>query len=284
MHLTGPPPGIHQREEARRLENSARADGVYLYSAPYFLIIVVSSRSTEMGKLYPDDVDIDAGLTQTAPSPQASAEANYDVNPAPEKTGSPKDTKPDIDIDSWQYLLANSDNNIGKYSPQVVAVEETAQYFDERAVDALVDFLDAARAAGYSPYIMASYRPYSSQEYIYNGKASQLSWPDYPDAQDYADAAKLVAAPGTSDHQTGLAVDITDKYYSTMDASRMDQEFLTWLADNCAEYGFILRYPSSKVSITGWDEPWHFRYVGKEAAVFIMDNNLCLEQFVSLYK
>ena len=59
---------------------------------------------------------------------------------------------------------------------------------------------DAARAAGYSPYIMASYRPYSSQEYIYNGKASQLSWPDYPDAQDYADAAKLVAAPGTSDH------------------------------------------------------------------------------------
>lgn len=248
------------------------------------LIIVVSSRSTEMGKLYPDDVDIDAGLTQTAPSPQASAEANYDVNPAPEKTGSPKDTKPDIDIDSWQYLLANSDNNIGKYSPQVVAVEETAQYFDERAVDALVDFLDAARAAGYSPYIMASYRPYSSQEYIYNGKASQLSWPDYPDAQDYADAAKLVAAPGTSDHQTGLAVDITDKYYSTMDASRMDQEFLTWLADNCAEYGFILRYPSSKVSITGWDEPWHFRYVGKEAAVFIMDNNLCLEQFVSLYK
>ena len=186
-----------------------------------FLIIVVSSRSTEMGKLYPDDVDIDAGLTQTAPSPQASAEANYDVNPAPEKTGSPKDTKPDIDIDSWQYLLANSDNNIGKYSPQVVAVEETAQYFDERAVDALVDFLDAARAAGYSPYIMASYRPYSSQEYIYNGKASQLSWPDYPDAQDYADAAKLVAAPGTSDHQTGLAVDITDKYYSTMDASQL---------------------------------------------------------------
>lgn len=79
-------------------------------------------------------------------------------------------------------------------------------------------------------------------------------------------------------------MDITDKYYSTMDASRMDQEFLTWLADNCAEYGFILRYPSYKVSITGWDEPWHFRYVGKEAAVSSMDNNLCLEQFVSLYK
>lgn len=284
MHLTGPHPASTNERRRDGLKTRHVLMAFTFIVLLIFLIIVVSSRSTEMGKLYPDDVDIDAGLTQTAPSPQASAEANYDVNPAPEKTGSPKDTKPDIDIDSWQYLLANSDNNIGKYSPQVVAVEETAQYFDERAVDALVDFLDAARAAGYSPYIMASYRPYSSQEYIYNGKASQLSWPDYPDAQDYADAAKLVAAPGTSDHQTGLAVDITDKYYSTMDASRMDQEFLTWLADNCAEYGFILRYPSSKVSITGWDEPWHFRYVGKEAAVFIMDNNLCLEQFVSLYK
>ena len=128
---------------------------------------------------------------------------------------------------------------------------------------------------------MASYRPYSSQEYIYNGKASQLSWPDYPDAQDYADAAKLVAAPGTSDHQTGLAVDITDKYYSTMDASRMDQEFLTWLADNCAEYGFILRYPSDKEEITGTAyEPWHYRYVGKEHAAVIMEKKICLEEYV----
>ena len=104
------------------------------------------------------------------------------------------------------------------------------------------------------------------------------------DSRHYAEAAKLVAPPGTSDHQTGLAVDITDKYYSQMDASKMDQDFLAWLKDNCAEYGFILRYPSSKVSITGWDEPWHFRYVGKVAAEFIMDNNLCLEQFISLYE
>ena len=91
---------------------------------------------------------------------------------------------------------------------------------------------------------MTAYRPYSTQEYNYNGKASQISWPDYPDAEDYAEAAKLVAPPGTSDHQTGLAVDITDKYYSQMDASKMDQDFLAWLKDNCAEYGFILRYPT----------------------------------------
>ena len=248
-----------------------------------FLIIVVSSRSTEMSKLYPNDVEIDAGLFQLAEQPQESTAANVDVNPAPENTYRPEDNKPDIDIDSWQYILANNENNIGKYSPQVVAIEDSAQYFDERAVGALEDFLNAARKAGYTTYSMAAYRPYSTQEYNYNGKASQISWPDYPDEDDYAEAAKLVAMPGASDHQTGLGVDITDKYYSVLDASKMDQEFLTWLKDNCAEYGFILRYPSSKTTITGWDEPWHFRYVGVEAAKFIMDNNLCLEQFVEMY-
>lgn len=153
-----------------------------------FLIIVVSSRSSEMSRLYPDDVVVDAGMLQTTQEPQVSADPNIDVNPAPEDTNRPQDTKPDVDIDSWEYLLANSEHNIGKYSPQVVAIEDSAQYFDERAVSALEDFLNAARAAGYTPYIMTAYRPYSTQEYNYNGKASQISWPDYPDAEDYAEA------------------------------------------------------------------------------------------------
>ena len=86
-----------------------------------FLIIVVSSRSSEMSRLYPDDVVVDAGMLQTTQEPQVSADPNIDVNPAPEDTNRPQDTKPDVDIDSWEYLLANSEHNIGKYSPQVVA-------------------------------------------------------------------------------------------------------------------------------------------------------------------
>ena len=178
-----------------------------------FLIIVVSSRSSEMSRLYPDDVVVDAGMLQTTQEPQVSADPNIDVNPAPEDTNRPQDTKPDVDIDSWEYLLANSEHNIGKYSPQVVAIEDSAQYFDERAVSALEDFLNAARAAGYTPYIMTAYRPYSTQEYNYNGKASQISWPDYPDAEDYAEAAKLVAPPGTSDHM--LKSIFARAYYAT---------------------------------------------------------------------
>lgn len=247
-----------------------------------FLLIIVFSRSSEARTLAYDNAVPDAGVAMPDPTTTTEGDSVIDVNPAPTKKPV-SDEKPDIDISSWEYILANSENNIGKYAPTVTAIEDTAQFFDERAAGALEDFLNAARAAGYTPYVMTAYRPYSTQEYYYNGKASQISWPDYPDAEDYAAAALLVAPPGTSDHQTGLGVDITDKYYNTLDASLMDQDFLDWMAEHCAEYGFILRYPSLRKTITGWDEPWHFRYVGVEAAEYIMENNLCLEQFIEMY-
>jgi D-alanyl-D-alanine carboxypeptidase len=157
--------------------------------------------------------------------------------------------------------------------------------FDSRAIDALESLLQAARDAGYTPYINTAYRPYSAQEYIFNGKASQIAWSGQVTYEEAVEQAKsIVAYPGTSEHQTGLACDITDQYYSTMDASKMDQGLLTWLKDHCAEYGFILRYPANKESITGWNEPWHFRYVGVEAAKFMTENDLCLEEFWNLYK
>ena len=243
-----------------------------------FLLLIVASRSGEAAAGDSQvSIDVNLGVAAT-PLPSVTPLPNS-RDEQPVSTGA----LPEIDITSWEYRLANSEHNIGSYTPQVAAIEDTAQFFDERAVDALESFLDAARAAGFSPYIMNAYRSYSTQNYIYNGRASQIAWPDYPTEEDYAQAAQYVAPPGTSDHQTGLGVDITDRYYNSLDASQMDQELLAWLRDNCAEYGFILRYPSNRASITGWDEPWHFRYVGVEAARYIMSNNLCLEQFVALY-
>lgn len=246
-----------------------------------FLLIVVSSRYSERGNaLYATP---DAQLQPYVSEPPS---ATPDVPDPPETPSTrPADEKPDIDISSWEYILANDGKSIGYYTPpQTVPIEGTAHYFDSRALDALNDFIQGATDAGFTPYIMAAYRTYSAQEYILNGKASQLAWPDYPTEEDVEQARTIVAYPGTSDHQTGLAVDITDKLYSKMDAAQMDQELLSWLSEHCAEYGFILRYPSNKVLITGWDEAWHFRYVGKVAAKYIMENNLCLEQFLELYK
>lgn len=89
-------------------------------------------------------------------------------------------------------------------------------------------------------------------------------------------ASEWVAAPGTSEHQLGIAVDINaDKTKSTND------EVYTWLAEHAWEYGFILRYPKDKENVTGTGyEPWHYRYVGKEAAKEIWQEGCCLEEYV----
>ena len=245
-----------------------------------FLLLVVASRTSESAKADSGPANIDADLSVSMPSTPAPGTLTGSKEEQEDKTAD----KPDVDITSWEFILANSEHNISSYTPHVVPIENTAQYFDERAIGALAEFLNAARAAGYSPYIQNAYRSYSAQNYSYNGRASQIAWPDYPDEDDYAEAAKYVAPPGTSDHQTALGVDITDRYYNSLDAGKMDQTFLAWLRENCAQFGFILRYPAAKESITGWNEPWHFRYVGVDAAKYIMENNLCLEQFVSLYK
>ena len=97
-------------------------------------------------------------------------------------------------------------------------------------------------------------------------------------------AALVVAEPGTSEHQTGLSADVVDQYYESLSVDRVDASFMQWLREHCAEYGFILRYPEEKADVTGRNEPWHVRYVGPEAAQFMMENGLCMEEFVALYR
>ena len=194
--------------------------------------------------------------------------------PAPTPTPGPYSDKPDIDITSWEYRLANADNSIGEYTPELDTVE--GQKLDKRVTDAMKDFVAAARAQGLSVYLSSGYRSYDEQNYLYQRKVSQ-----YGEEQ----AKKIVAPPGTSEHQTGLACDITDKYYEFKDSSLENTALYQWMSQHCQEYGFIVRYPKDKEDVTGIIyEPWHFRYVGKDAAEYIMDKGLCLEEFVALYK
>ncbi len=93
--------------------------------------------------------------------------------------------------------------------------------------------------------------------------------------------AAWVARPGTSEHETGLAVDIVDTSYQPLDEAQEDTAVQRWLMAHCAEYGFILRYPTEKSALTGVNyEPWHYRYVGEEAAREIMERDLCLEEYL----
>ena len=94
-------------------------------------------------------------------------------------------------------------------------------------------------------------------------------------------AATVVAKPGTSEHQVGLALDIVSSEYQELDEAQMETEDQKWLMENSWKYGFILRYPMDKSEITGVIfEPWHYRYVGKKAAKEITEQNITLEEYV----
>jgi len=202
---------------------------------------------------------------------------------------------PDIDITQGQYRMVNDDTeNLlpSSFEPTCGVIDGTKyMMFDIDALPYLNAMIHAAEDAGFSVYVAAAYRTYSYQTQMYNAKSSSIAWDKYQ-VTDYLDpnyqkaaeeAKKYVMYPGSSEHQLGLAVDIMDRQYKSLIYENMDQEFFAWLDEHCAEYGFIKRYPTRKLLLTGWDEPWHYRYVGVEAARYIMENGICYEEFYKHY-
>lgn len=139
---------------------------------------------------------------------------------------------------------------------------------DERIVEYLQAMLSDARKEGLIPIITSSYRTYDDQQRIMD---------DYIATYGEEEAKKWVAVPGTSEHQVGLAVDISSGDYDNQDPYYI----WSWLEEHSWKYGFILRYTSENQSITGVNpEPWHFRYVGIEDAEKITSQGLTLEEYV----
>ena len=150
------------------------------------------------------------------------------------------------------------------------------QEVDSRIYPALQEMLDAARAQGLHLFVADGCRTQETQQRILDEKIEAYKKEGYSDSEAEKKAKEWVAVPGTSEHQLGLAVDINaDTAYSTSDA------VYQWLAQNAHLYGFINRYPADKTEITGTIyEPWHYRYVGKEAAQEIYSQGLCLEEYI----
>lgn len=222
-----------------------------------------------------------------AETPTAASESSPTVAPTaapePEKTPEPEPDIPAVDMSSWELRLVNAANPLPEdFAPQTQTVEGV--YFDARAAQALTDFASAARAQGLNVVVTSGYRGYAEQSYTYNKKVSELT-ASMGDATAAAEKAKtIVAYPGTSEHQLGLCCDIVDGYYEYKTEALENSELAKWMKEHCAEYGFILRYPKDKTQETGiMFEPWHYRYVGTEAAAYIMENGLCLEEFAALY-
>lgn len=185
------------------------------------------------------------------------------------------------DEDGWKVRLVNSTTLLEEgYVPELVTVNSAGYQFDARAADALRSMLQAAKEAGLSPMICSSYRSWERQSTLFAKQVEkqQNMGLSYEDA--YEKAKTVVAFPGTSEHQTGLAADLVATSHQLLDDSQEQTAEQQWLMEHCWEYGFILRYPKNKSEITGIIyEPWHYRYVGNEVAEYIHENDLCLEEY-----
>ena len=155
---------------------------------------------------------------------------------------------------------------------------------DERCAAKCLQMIEDCREAGMGlPMICSAYRTQEYQEMLYNDKVArvmQAEWISHDDA--LVKAAAVVAVPGTSEHQTGLAVDIMDENYPYLDEGQENTEAQVWLMEHAPDYGFILRYPPDASDITGIIyEPWHYRYVGEKFAKEIARKGLTLEEYVA---
>ncbi len=153
---------------------------------------------------------------------------------------------------------------------------------DKRCVDDLKAMLAACKAEGLQPRVRSSYRTQAQQKQLYNNKVRQWKGYGYSEEAAREKAATIVAIPGTSEHQLGLAVDLVDASYQTLNEKQAETAAQKWLMEHSWEYGFILRYPTDKSAVTGIIyEPWHYRYVGRENARRIYDSGLCLEEWLN---
>lgn len=222
--------------------------------------------------------DSDPVLAAASPPPlQAPASLETD-KPLPSPTPPPAPGG-----EEWALALVNFDHPLpdGFSVPALVELRN-GQAIDSRAYPALQAMVDAARAEGLQPLICSSLRSRDTQEQLYQAEVQNWLSRGYIQADAEAQAAMWVARPGTSEHQLGLAVDIVDLSYQVLDEGQEDTPVQRWLMAHCAEYGFILRYPTDKSALTGVGyEPWHYRYVGTEAAKEIMADGLCLEEYLS---
>jgi len=183
-------------------------------------------------------------------------------------------------------VLVNKNRNLpSDYVPDDLVVPNvrfTFEGFDEKkqmrkeAAEALEELFKAAEEEGIYLFAVSGYRSYNRQKYLFDTRAAR---------DGFEEANKLTAYPGQSEHQTGLAMDVscqsvgfdlTQKFGQTVEG--------IWLKENAHKFGFIIRYQEDKVDITGYSyEPWHIRYVGKEAAKEIYERNITLEEYLGVH-
>lgn len=190
----------------------------------------------------------------------------------------------DINEDNWELTLVNTNYRLpdGYVPPKLLNIVNDCR-LDSRVTPHYLDMYNAALAEGVKLTPFSGYRSYETQERNYNNKISYYRSMGYDENEAAVKAATIIMPPGSSEHNLGLAMDIVtcDTWFETT------KEF-TWLRENAYKYGFIMRYAKEKSDITGVIyEPWHWRYVGVEAASDIYRTRdadgveICFEEYLN---
>lgn len=181
----------------------------------------------------------------------------------------------DADLSKKELVLVNKYYKLeSDYEPDDITLissqySYSGKYISESIIDDIENLIDASKESGFKLIVSAGYRSYKDQESIYD---------NYKINNGIREADEFVSRPGHSDYQTGLSLDI-EPYAKIVDNVNENEEY-KWLIDNMHKYGFIQRFPEGKESITGFKySPWHLRYVGVDAATYIHNNNITLEEY-----
>lgn len=188
------------------------------------------------------------------------------------------------DLENWNLVVVNAKTPLPEgHTVETAAIaaayaRDVGMSYDARAVEYLNNMCAAAAEDSVTLLAISSYRPHTRQETLFNNKLASVKQenPNLSEEQAIAEAATVVAYPGTSEHELGLAVDL-NSVEETFEHTKQFQ----WLQTHAEEYGFILRYPKDKEDITGIIyEPWHYRYVGVEHAKKMNSLDMCLEEYI----
>ena len=210
------------------------------------------------------------------------APADEDQNQPAQDVLEPVDEQPKVDDEL--LTLVNPWNPLpDSWTPDLVTLSD-GRKIDSRCYEAFQEMMDACKAAGYSPFLCSAYRTQETQQGLYDNKVQRLVDSGMSEEEAKVEAAKAVAIPGTSEHQLGLAVDIVDANMQDLTDEQENTATQKWLMANSWRYGFIHRYPNGRTDITGIIyEPWHYRYVGLDAAKEIYDLGVTLEEYLDMF-
>ncbi len=198
------------------------------------------------------------------------------------KTGGQEQKVQDIyQKNKRNLILVNADHALQEtYDASLQTICNGRLQASKRLYSSLVDMLEAASDEGYHYYIASAWRSREKQQKLVDEDVQKEMQKGLSYKKALEETYKETMPAGHSEHETGLALDILCKGNPHMDTSQMKEPANLWLRKNSWRYGFILRYPKGKERITGVNyEPWHFRYVGKEAAAYMHQHDMTLEEF-----